>query len=69
MAPLDAFQPAQASLARGASCTALVQPRWMKYRKYVEKDAALARRFQPVMVNEPTVADTVSILRGPQGEV
>jgi ATP-dependent Clp protease ATP-binding subunit ClpB len=36
----------------------------MEYRKYVEKDAALARRFQPVMVNEPTVEDTVSILRG-----
>ena len=35
-----------------------------EYRKYVEKDAALARRFQPVMVQEPTVEDTVSILRG-----
>lgn len=35
-----------------------------EYRKYVEKDAALARRFQPVMVTEPTVEDTVSILRG-----
>ena len=35
-----------------------------EYRKYVEKDAALARRFQPVMVDEPTVEDTVSILRG-----
>ncbi len=35
-----------------------------EYRKYVEKDAALERRFQPVMVNEPTVEDTVSILRG-----
>ncbi|MDB0053017.1 ATP-dependent chaperone ClpB [Ascidiaceihabitans sp.] len=35
-----------------------------EYRKYVEKDAALARRFQPVVVAEPTVADTVSILRG-----
>jgi ATP-dependent Clp protease ATP-binding subunit ClpB len=35
-----------------------------EYRKYVEKDAALARRFQPVMVNEPTVEDTISILRG-----
>ena len=34
------------------------------YRKYSEKDAALARRFQPVMVNEPTVEDTISILRG-----
>ena len=35
-----------------------------EYRKHVEKDAALARRFQPVFVSEPTVADTVSILRG-----
>jgi ATP-dependent Clp protease ATP-binding subunit ClpB len=35
-----------------------------EYRKYVEKDAALARRFQPVFVNEPTVEDTISILRG-----
>ncbi|MFH1804417.1 MAG: ATP-dependent chaperone ClpB [Pseudomonadota bacterium] len=35
-----------------------------EYRKYIEKDAALARRFQPVFVSEPTVADTVSILRG-----
>ena len=35
-----------------------------EYRKHVEKDAALARRFQPVFVSEPTVADTISILRG-----
>jgi ATP-dependent Clp protease ATP-binding subunit ClpB len=35
-----------------------------EYRKYVEKDAALERRFQPVMVGEPTVEDTISILRG-----
>ncbi|WP_170755273.1 ATP-dependent chaperone ClpB [Ruegeria lacuscaerulensis] len=35
-----------------------------EYRKYVEKDAALARRFQPVLVQEPTVEDTISILRG-----
>ena len=35
-----------------------------EYRKYVEKDAALARRFQPLIVEEPTVEDTVSILRG-----
>ena len=35
-----------------------------EYRKHVEKDAALARRFQPVMVQEPTVEDTISILRG-----
>src|SRR6184192_2357724 len=35
-----------------------------EYRKYIEKDAALERRFQPVLVNEPTVEDTVAILRG-----
>ena len=35
-----------------------------EYRKYIEKDAALARRFQPVTVDEPTVEDTISILRG-----
>lgn len=35
-----------------------------EYRKYIEKDAALERRFQPVMIQEPTVEDTISILRG-----
>jgi len=35
-----------------------------EYRQYIEKDAALARRFQPVMINEPSVEDTISILRG-----
>ena len=35
-----------------------------EYRKHVEKDAALARRFQPVFVSQPTVEDTISILRG-----
>ncbi len=35
-----------------------------EYRKHIEKDAALARRFQPIFVNEPTVEDTISILRG-----
>ncbi len=35
-----------------------------EYRKHIEKDAALERRFQPVLVNEPTVEDTISILRG-----
>ena len=35
-----------------------------EYRKYIEKDAALERRFQPVHVDEPTVEDTISILRG-----
>jgi ATP-dependent Clp protease ATP-binding subunit ClpB len=35
-----------------------------EYRKHIEKDAALERRFQPVMVSEPSVEDTISILRG-----
>ena len=35
-----------------------------EYRKYIEKDAALERRFQPILVNEPSVEDTISILRG-----
>ena len=35
-----------------------------EYRKYIEKDPALERRFQPVQVNEPTVEDTITILRG-----
>ena len=35
-----------------------------EYRQYIEKDAALERRFQPVMVDEPTVEDAISILRG-----
>ena len=37
---------------------------YVNSRRYIEKDAALARRFQPVMINEPTVEDTISILRG-----
>ena len=40
-----------------------------EYRKHIEKDAALERRFQPVFVGEPSVADTIAILRGPEGEV
>ena len=47
-----------------ASCTASVRPTLDEYRKYIEKDAALERRFQPVQVDEPTVEDTISILRG-----
>ena len=38
-----------------------------EYRKYIEKDAALERRFQPVLVDQPSVEDTISILRGLQG--
>jgi ATP-dependent Clp protease ATP-binding subunit ClpB len=56
-------QPAEAALARGElhciGATTLDE-----YRKHVEKDAALQRRFQPVFVGEPTVEDTISILRG-----
>ncbi|MEL6806907.1 MAG: ATP-dependent chaperone ClpB [Pseudomonadota bacterium] len=60
---MDAANLIKPALARGelhcVGATTLNE-----YRKYVEKDAALARRFQPVMVEEPTVEDTVSILRG-----
>jgi ATP-dependent Clp protease ATP-binding subunit ClpB len=60
---MDAANLIKPALARGelhcVGATTLDE-----YRKYVEKDAALARRFQPVMVTEPTVEDTVSILRG-----
>ena len=60
---MDAGQLLKPMLARGelhcVGATTLDE-----YRKYVEKDAALERRFQPVLVNEPTVEDTISILRG-----
>jgi len=60
---MDAANLIKPALARGelhcVGATTLVE-----YRKYIEKDAALARRFQPVMVEEPTVEDTISILRG-----
>lgn len=60
---MDASNLLKPALARGelhcVGATTLDE-----YRKHVEKDAALARRFQPVMVEEPTVQDTVSILRG-----
>ncbi|MEM7296323.1 MAG: ATP-dependent chaperone ClpB, partial [Pseudomonadota bacterium] len=60
---MDAANLIKPALARGelhcVGATTLDE-----YRKYVEKDAALARRFQPVMVEEPTVVDTISILRG-----
>ena len=41
-----------------------MRPHLDEYREYIEKDAALERRFQPVQVDEPTVEDTISILRG-----
>jgi len=60
---MDASNLIKPALARGelhcVGATTLNE-----YRKYVEKDAALARRFQPVFVSEPTVEDTISILRG-----
>ncbi|WP_299774102.1 ATP-dependent chaperone ClpB [uncultured Tateyamaria sp.] len=60
---MDAANLIKPALARGelhcVGATTLDE-----YRKYVEKDAALARRFQPVMIAEPTVEDTISILRG-----
>ena len=60
---MDASNLLKPALARGelhcVGATTLDE-----YRKYIEKDAALARRFQPVFVNEPTVEDTISILRG-----
>jgi ATP-dependent Clp protease ATP-binding subunit ClpB len=60
---MDAANLIKPSLARGelhcVGATTLDE-----YRKYVEKDAALARRFQPIVVDEPTVEDTISILRG-----
>ncbi len=60
---MDASNMLKPALARGelhcVGATTLDE-----YRKHIEKDAALARRFQPVFVNEPTVEDTISILRG-----
>ncbi|MHB1217869.1 MAG: ATP-dependent chaperone ClpB [Alphaproteobacteria bacterium] len=60
---MDASNMLKPALARGelhcVGATTLDE-----YRKHIEKDAALARRFQPVFVEEPTVADTISILRG-----
>ncbi len=60
---MDASNLLKPALARGdLHCVAATTLN--EYRKHVEKDAALARRFQPVLVSEPTVEDTVSILRG-----
>jgi len=60
---VDASNMLKPALARGTlrcvGATTLTE-----YRKYIEKDAALERRFQPVLVREPTVEDTISILRG-----
>ena len=60
---IDASNMLKPLLARGALHTVGATTR-DEYRRYIEKDAALERRFQPVVVAEPTVEDTVSILRG-----
>jgi len=60
---VDASNMLKPALARGTlRCVGATTLN--EYRKYVEKDAALERRFQPVLVQEPTVEDTISILRG-----
>ena len=60
---MDASNLLKPALARG-ELHAIGATTLDEYRKHVEKDAALARRFQPVMINEPNVKDTISILRG-----
>ncbi|MCB5252770.1 MAG: ATP-dependent chaperone ClpB [Candidatus Cloacimonadaceae bacterium] len=60
---VDASNMLKPALARG-SLHCIGATTIDEYRKYIEKDAALERRFQPIMVNEPTLEDTVSILRG-----
>src|SRR6184192_1718546 len=60
---IDASNMLKPMLARGELRT-IGATTLDEYRKYIEKDAALERRFQPVMVNEPSVEDTVAILRG-----
>src|ERR1700686_3674578 len=60
---MDASNMLKPALARG-ELRPIGATTLNEYRKYIEKDAALERRFQPVMVEEPTVEDTISILRG-----
>ena len=60
---MDAGNMIKPMLARG-ELHAIGATTLNEYRKYIEKDAALERRFQPVMVDEPSVEDTISILRG-----
>src|SRR5450759_1080527 len=60
---VDASSMLKPALARG-ELHAIGETTLDEYRKYVEKDAALERRFQPIMVQEPSVEDTISILRG-----
>jgi ATP-dependent Clp protease ATP-binding subunit ClpB len=60
---MDASNMLKPALARG-ELRAIGATTLNEYKKYIEKDPALERRFQPVLVNEPTVEDTISILRG-----
>ena len=60
---MDAGNMLKPALARG-ELHAIGATTLDEYRKYIEKDAALERRFQPVLVSEPTVEDTIAILRG-----
>ncbi|KJJ97597.1 ATPase AAA [Pseudomonas sp. 5] len=59
----DAANLLKPALARGELCT-IAATTWAEYKKYFEKDPALARRFQPVQLHEPTVNEAVTILRG-----
>ncbi|MFZ1080522.1 MAG: ATP-dependent chaperone ClpB [Candidatus Kryptoniota bacterium] len=60
---VDASNMLKPALARG-ELRAIGATTINEYRKYIEKDPALERRFQPIMINEPTIEDTISILRG-----
>lgn len=60
---MDASNMLKPALARG-QLHAIGATTTKEYQKYIEKDAALERRFQPIMVNEPTIEDTIAILRG-----
>jgi ATP-dependent Clp protease ATP-binding subunit ClpB len=60
---VDAANMLKPMLARG-ELHAIGATTLDEYRKYIEKDAALERRFQPVLINEPSVQDTIAILRG-----
>ena len=59
----DAANLLKPALARGELCT-IAATTWSEYKKYFEKDAALARRFQAVQLHEPTIPEAVTILRG-----
>src|SRR5688572_32691747 len=62
----DAANLLKPALARGELRT-IAATTWTEYKKYFEKDPALARRFQPVQLLEPTVSEAVTILRGLAG--